>query len=224
MNKSFHTLAPIIALEFMPKEFKTYLYSEGFTEDNLKIDADLPDELDRDNIAQNAEIHHAHSFKMEEAKDADGKTYLKWLDGDVLETLKIESAVCVDFHKEKVNTMSRYFLAKLTHYKVDSLTFPHLNRGKPWSLYHEKFETEMGRFIVENEDKLLKQKIVPKEMKDVYFDSSVATKEMWYKAIPILEKYENKEKLTDKDKMEICTICIQGITDLWITLWKELQK
>lgn len=208
----------------MSEEFKKYLYDEGFTEDHLMTDADLPDLVDKDNISQNAEIHHAHSFKMEEDKNDKGEIYLKWLDGDVLETLKIESAICIDFHKEKINTMSRYFLAKLTHYKIDSLTFPHLNVGKPWSLYHVKFEDEMGKYISENKDKILKQKIIPKVMKDVYYESGIITKEMWYKSIPILKKYENKEKLTDNDKIEICILCVQGVVDLWATLWIELSK
>ena len=208
----------------MPKGFKNYLYDEGFTEKNLKTDATMASDIDPDNIAQNAEICQAHSFKMEEIKDEQGEKHLQWLEGNVLETLKIESDICINFHKEKVDTMSRYFLARLTHYKVDSLTFPHLNKEKPWDLYHEKFEHEMGIFVVENEDEILKQKIVPKAMKDIYYDSGIATQEIWYKAIPILKKYENKGKLTYNDKMEISIVCVQGIADLWLTLWEELCK
>lgn len=70
----------MLTLKQMPKSFKTFFISNTYTEEQLKFDSDLPDLVDKDNILQNAEIHHAHSYKLKLQED--GK--LHWIDGDAL--------------------------------------------------------------------------------------------------------------------------------------------
>jgi hypothetical protein len=217
MNKTFHQTAPLIALALMPESFKAFLISEGFTEEDLKTDSDLPDMVDHDNITINAEIHHAHSYKLELRED--GK--LHWADGDALERLKGLCADVHDFHAEGRQDMVRYCIGKMTHYKVDSITYPHNHRGKPWSSYHEKFETELGHFIAKHKDEI--GEITFEPYKDVYKDSRKLSLEMWPKGRDAVAKYESGEGLTDDEKLEICRICVKAIGDVWTTLANELK-
>jgi hypothetical protein len=216
INKIFHQLVPLIALKFMPESFKSFLISDGYTEENIKTDADLPDEVDKDNLTQDAEIHHAHSYKLEEK---DGK--LHYLDGDCLERLKGLCADAHDFKAEKRLDDLRYVLSKMTHYRVDSLTYPHLHKGKPWSKYHTKFEDEMGKFIEKHQDEITGITFEP--YKDIYKSCRTTALDMWYKGRDAVQKFEKGEKLTDEEKLEICKTCVKGIGDLWTTLEKELK-
>lgn len=216
MNKQFHQTAPLIALKFMPDKFRAFLICETYTEENLKIDADIPDMVDKDNITQDAEIHHAHSYKMEMK---DGK--LTWFDGDALERLKGLCADAHDFKAEAKPDLVRYCLGKMTHYRVDSLTFPHLHRGKPWSIHHAQFETEMGHFILANLDKIDHMEFTAYD--DVYKACRKTAMEMWPLGLNIVQKYEAGTPLTDEDKTSVLRICVQGIGDLWLTLAKEMK-
>lgn len=200
----------------MPDSFQKFFIAEGYTEEQLKTDADLPDMVDKDNITQDAEIHHAHSFKMQEVEGR-----LKWLDGDVLERLKGLSADAHDFHAEGRSDMVRYCLAKMTHYRCDSLTYPHLHRGKPWSEHHAPFETELGGFIVKHQDEIGKLEFKPYD--DVYKSCRRTAETMWHEGLEVITALEKGEKLTDEQKLHICRICVQGIGDLWLTLAKELK-
>jgi len=216
MNKTFHQTAPIIALKMMPENFQAFLISGEYTIQNLQTDADIPDLVDKDNITQNAEIHHAHSYKLE---FQEGK--LHWIDGDCLERIKAICADIHDFYKENKLDMVRYSLAKVTHYRIDALTYPHLHQGKPWSLYHTKFEDEIGEFIYHNQDKIKQIKFQP--YKHIYKECRKTAIQMWYEGKNIVEKYENNIRLTDEEKLSICNKCIESVGDLWITLMQELK-
>lgn len=216
MNKAFHQNAPLIALKFMPDSFKAFLICPTYIEEQLKIDADIPDMVDKDNICQDAEIHHAHSYKMQMKDDQ-----LHWIDGDALERLKGLCADAHDFHAENKPDLVRYCLGKMTHYRIDSLTYPHLHRGKPWSDHHAPFETEMGHFILANKDKIDQMKFTPYD--DIYKACRKTALEMWPKGLDIVAKYEQGIPLTDEEKFDVLRICVQGIGDLWLTLAKELK-
>lgn len=216
MNKIFHQTAPVIALSIMPESFQKFLLDEGYTLDNLRTDADLPDMVDHDNITTNSEIHHAHSYKMAEV---DG--HLKWLDGDCLERLKGLCADAHDFKAENKPAELRYVLGKMTHYRVDSLTFPHLHRGQPWSKYHESFETEMGKFLAQHKDEIGEIKFEP--YKDIYKSCRATAVDMWHRGLETVNRLEKGDHLTDAEKLEICRTCIKGIGDLWLTLANELK-
>lgn len=216
MNKEFHQLAPLLALRQMPESFQKFFIADGFTTENIKELADIPDLVDKDNLTQDAEIHHAHSFKMQEVEGR-----LKWLDGDVLERLKGLCADAHDFKAEGRLDMVRYCLAKSTHYRVDSLTYPHLFRGKPWSLYHQKFETELGHFIAANQAKIRELEFKP--YKDIYKDCRQTAVDAWYQGKDVVAAFEKGEKLADQHKLHICRMCVQGIGDLWITLAREMR-
>jgi len=216
MNKVFHQLAPVIALDMMPKEFKDFMLSNEGDLEKLKVNADLPDMVDKDNLVQDADIHHAHSYKLQEVDN-----YMKWIDGDALERLKGLCADAHDFKAEKNIEMVKYCLGKMTHYRIDALTYPHLHRGKPWNLYHEKFETQMGKFLYDNQDKI--GSITFEPYKDVYKDCRTTAIDMWHKALIAVEKYESKEDLPYEEKLDICRTCIKGVGDLWLTLAKELK-
>ncbi|MDP4121325.1 MAG: hypothetical protein Q8876_09790 [Bacillota bacterium] len=216
MNAQFHKLAPIIALRFMPNEFQRFLIADGYTTENLSNDADLPDEVDKDNITQNSEIHHAHSYKLES-----GDNGLHWIDGDALERLKGLCADAHDFKAENKLDMLRYTLAKMTHYRVDALTYPHLHKGKPWSNYHAKFEDNLGAFLIKNQSKI--QEIVPNKYDDVYKACRKTAIKNWYDGLDYVGDLINDEKISDETKLEICTECIQGICDLWYTMSIDLK-
>lgn len=219
MNKVFHMTAPIIALKFMPQEFRDFLIADGFTEEELAIAADLPDTTDKDNLTQDGDTHHAHSYKLG-LKD-DGQ--LHWLDGDCLEKLK---ALCGLVHDEKAENdlhEARKFLGKMCHYRIDALTYPHLHRGKPWNDYHEKFETELGKFMAAHKDEILALNLVATPYHDVYKDCRATAIEMWHEGLEVVKLYENGEKLPDGLKMSICTKAVQGIIDMWSMIAKELK-
>lgn len=216
MNKQFHQLAPLLALTRMPAQFTSFMLSDGYNTDQLSIDADLPDLLDHDNITQNAEIHHAHSFKMEEV---DGK--LNWLDGDVLDRLKGLCADAHDFKAENKLNLVKYSLAKATHYKVDSMTYPHLHRGKPWSIYHADFETYMGKFITEHATEIGNMTFEP--YRDIYHDSRKISEIFWYDSSQVLTVLENRLQLPDAVSLALCQKIVKSIGDLWTTIALELR-
>lgn len=217
MNKQFHQLAPLLALHKMPEKFQAFFIAEGYTEDQLKTDADLPDMVDKDNITQDAEIHHAHSYKLEQRED--GK--LHWVDGDCLERLKALAADVHDFHAEGKLDLVRYALAKMTHYRVDALTYPHLHRGKPWSQYHELFETQMGHFITQHAEEIGALKFEPYE--DVYKGARQTALTAWSEGIDVVKLYETGGRISPEQAMELCRRCVKGVGDLWLTLAGELK-
>lgn len=182
----------------------------------MQTDADLPDLVDHDNITINSEIHHAHSYKLEER---DGK--LHWLDGDCLERLRALCADTHDFCKEGKLAMARYALAKATHYRVDSLTFPHLHRGKPWSKHHQKFEDEMGAYLIQHQGEV--GALVFEPYPDVYKAARKTAIEMWHEGMEVVGMLERGEELTDDLMIHVCRTCVQGIGDLWTTLAHELK-
>lgn len=217
MNKDFHRLVPVISLQFMPESFKSFLICSSYNMEQLQIDSDIADLVDKDNITQDAEIHHAHSYKMDIGPDGQ----LRWLDGEVLDRLKGLCADAHDFHAEKKPDLVRYCLGKMTHYRIDALTAPHLHKGRPWSLHHKRYEDEMGNFSVKHQ-----YQIGPMEFK-VYknvFDSCHQTAiEMWPIGLDIVAKYEKGTPLTDEERLNVLRICVQGVGDLWLTLANELK-
>jgi hypothetical protein len=224
LNKVFHQTAPLIALKFMPHEFQEFLLSDGYDIKNLQNDADLPDEVDKDNIEQDADIHHAHSYKLEEVTNEQGEKYLKWVGGDGMEKLKMIGSDIHDFYKEGKLDMVRYSLSKGTHYRIDVMTYPHLFKGKPWSLYHQKFEEEMGHFLVQNADKITN--IIPKPYKDVYKDCRNTAIDMWYKGKEVVKIYEEEGTLLNHQDicLNTCLLIIKGVCDWWLTMWEKIIK
>jgi hypothetical protein len=187
----------------------------------MEIDATLPDLVDHDNLTQNAEIHHAHSYKLELHED----NQLHWKDGDCLERLKGLCSDVHDFNAERKLDMVRYSIVKSTHYLIDGSggTSPHNFRGKPWSTYHEKFELELGNWIKHNQSKLENMEFNFKEFKDIYKSCRKTAIDRWQLGKQIVDKYEQGIKLTDEEKLEICVFCINQVGNLWTTLGKELK-
>ncbi|GMB00451.1 hypothetical protein [Pelosinus sp. IPA-1] len=218
MDKQFHQLAPRIALKLMPEEFQAFFIADGYKESQISIDADLPDMVDHDNITINAEIHHAHSYKLEKLENG---TY-HWLDGDALERLKGLCADVHDFYAEGRFDMVRYCLAKMTHYRIDSMTYPHNHRGKPWSTYHTKFEDELGAFIIHNQNKI--GELIFQPYADIYKGARQTALTAWEEGLVIVEQLEKGIPMTEEQKLHICRTCIKGIGDLWTTLWNEINR
>jgi len=216
MNKAFHQLAPILALKQMPKQFQDFMIIDTHTEENIKYQSDLPDLIDKDNIEIDPFCKHSHSYKMELI---DG--VLKWKDGDALEKLKSLSGMARDYYLEGDLDQVRYCLSKLTHYLVDSKTFPHEHIGKPWSEYHQKYEDNMGHFLVKHQNDIGILKF--EEYKDVYKDSMNISKELWYVGNDVVNDYINKKKLNEEIAMDVSRKCIKGIGDVWLTIALELK-
>ncbi len=221
MNKQFHQLAPILALAQMPDKFRAFFIAQNYTEEQLKIDADIPDEVDKDNLLQDAEIHHAHSYKLREITDAKGNKHLDYLDGDCLQRLKGLAADAHDFYREGKLDMVRYTLAKMTHYRIDALTYPHLHKGRPWSKHHEAFETHMGHFIVQHAPEIGQLKFEACE--DIYKAARVTALAAWYEGRDLVELYEQGKCVPDETALMVCKRCVQAVGSLWITLAQELK-
>lgn len=221
MNKQFHQLAPLLALRQMPEKFQAFFISPTYTEQQLQTDADLPDLVDKDNLVQDAEIHHAHSYKLQEVTDKQGNKHLDHLDGDCLQRLKGLAADVHDFHAESKLDMLRYALAKMTHYRIDCLTYPHLHRGQPWSKHHEAFETYMGKFLVVNQGTIGQLEFTVYE--DVYRGAREIALKAWYEGRDLVVKLEQGEDIPDDLALQVCRTCVKGVGDLWLTLASELK-
>lgn len=109
------------------------------------------------------------------------------------------------------------------HYRIDALTYLHLHRGSPWSKYHEKFEEDMGHFIVNNLDQIETISFAFKSYKDIYKDTRKIALCSWYKGLELVKFYESGKRVFNDQAIEICKICIQGIGDIWTTLAKETK-
>ncbi len=220
MDTKFHKIAPIIALRCMPKAFRDFLITMGeFPEKRISEIATYPDLLDHDNIRQNAEIHHAHSYKLEMVD----KGAFKWLDGDCIKTIESLCAFTLDAWREyqKVDQwpliwLVRYALAKVSHYRIDALTYPHLHRGKPWSEHHTSFEKHMDKWIVRYQDDLGDFQFQP--YAHVYNGCRQTAIEAWGRGLDLILLLEAGEKLKYQDCLMASRCCIQGVGDLWLTL------
>jgi hypothetical protein len=216
MDKDFHQNIVLTALRLMPVSFQSFLICPTYTLEQLQIDSDLPDLVDHDNIESDPLCRHDHSYKMQMQE---GK--LVWTDGGAIERIVSLCEDAHDFHAEGKYDLVRYCLGKMTHYRVDSLTFPHLFHGKPWSLYHAKFEDEMGRFILKHETEI--EGMAFTAYKDISKDCLNTTIAAWPIGEEVVQKYKDGIKLTDEEMLDIVKICIQGIGDLWTTLMQELK-
>ena len=219
MDSRFHKLAPLIVLRHMPQSFHDFLICGEFTEADLSEIACYPDRLDHDNIHQSAEIHHAHSYKMEAGEDGE----LHWRDGDCLKTLEALAAFAVDAWREYdklglplLAAITRYALSKLTHYAIDVFTYPHLHRGKPWSTIHHRFEEWAGRWLEAHREELGTFEFKP--YSHVYKSVRLEAVEAWHRGAELVTRLEAGELLTDQDGLFAVRRCILGVGDLWLTL------
>lgn len=220
MNKEFHQTIVQIALNYMPKSFQDFMITETYTKEQMSIDADIPDMVDKDNITQDAEIHHAHSYKLEKVDDK-----IKWIDGDCLERLKGICSDAHDFHAENKLDMLRYSLSKMTHYIVDGsgCTYPHNHRGQPWAKYHEPFESSMGKFIVAHKDELMNTTFKFEPVKDIYKYCRENAFSMFDEGMNVVTNFEKGIDMTDPEKLELCKKAVQRIGDIWTTLGIEFK-
>ena len=216
IHKEFHQLAPLLALKLMPDKFRAFLIADGFTENDIKQIAELPDLVDLDNIEQDPFCRHAHSYKMEIIGGQ-----LTWTDGGCLDRMKSLAEDARDFYMEKNFAMVRYSLAKMTHYCIDSKTFPHLSPGKPWSDYHAKFEDQMVVFLTRNQGEIGPIKFAP--YKDVVADSDRTAKELWQVGQGVVKDYLTGGKVSVEVAMDVCRRCVKGVGDLWMTVAEELK-
>lgn len=223
MDKLFHQTVVTVALKFMPKEFQDFLITGNYTIQQLQNDAIVPDAIDKDNIENDCDIHHAHSYKLQEIDSKDGKKHLKWINGDGLEKLKLIGSDIHDFYKEGKIDLVRYSLAKGTHYRVDIMTFPHLYEGQPWSKYHTKFENEMGNFLYKNQQQIVN--ITPTLYHDIYKDCRNISIHQWYKGQETLNIYLKEGTILNNENicLQICNDMIQGVCDWWLTIFKLIK-
>lgn len=216
MHKQFHQLAPLIALRRMPDKFQAFLIADNFTEEDLKRIADIPDLIGLDNIEQDPFCRHAHSYKMEIVNGQ-----LTWTDGGVLERMKSLAEDARDFYMEKNFAIVRYSLAKVTHYCIDSKTFPHLSPGKPWSEFHAKFEDQMAIFLIKHQGEI--SPIEFTAYKDVVKESDTIAKELWHVGQEVVKEYVSGGKVSDDVALDVCRRCVKAVGDLWITVAVELK-
>lgn len=218
MNKTFHQLAPLIALEHMDKSFQDWYFQDGYTVDHLKHDSDIPDLEDHSNLESDDITKHSHSYKLEEKVDSKGVKKLHWVDGDAIERLKSLCQDAHDFHLENIDTMTRYSLSKATHFICDVRVYMHLHVGKPSSLYHAKYEDYIGDFLVKHKDELIKMDLNPEKYNDIYKDTKKISEALWHEGVRIVDQFENGKGISDEDFMGVCISCVQGIMDTWETM------
>ncbi len=219
MNSIFHSLAPQIALKSPQLQpLAKFLFSDGFSIANLTTIACYPDLVDHDNVRQNAEIHHAHSYKL----DANGK----WLGGDAMKTIEAISAFSLNAYKEAITKdavpesplkwVCKYMLCKVSHYRIDATTYPHLHHGKPWSIHHTPFEDHMGKWLRNNQDKLGNFTFAP--YKDVYKDCRKVALISWKYGLEAVNILEAGKPLPENFALMSARCCVQAVGDLWLTL------
>jgi hypothetical protein len=220
MDVKFHRIAPLIALACMPDKFRQFMVCDCMSEADISDIATYPDRIDKDNLAQTPEIHHAHSYKLDDTG--------RWLDGDCVKTIEGTSAFIVDTWKEyrvvsewPLQWIVRYALAKVTHHRVDALTYPHLHKGKPWSFHHASFEAHMDRWIDRHKDELGPFKFQP--YRHVYKDCRETAIDAWQTGKALVEKLEGGGHVNDQDCLVAARSCVNGIGDLWLTLGLQME-
>jgi hypothetical protein len=112
--------------------------------------------------------------------------------------------------------MVRYALAKMTHYRIDALTYPHLHRGEPWSHYHASFEAHMDRWITRHNEELGAFEFIP--YRHVYKECRLMAIETWERGRQLVERFQAGKPPSDQDLVMAARCCIQGVGDLWLTL------
>jgi hypothetical protein len=211
MEKRFHELVPLILLARMPvmmKFFEKHVYRYR----HVKEDAVRPDEVYKDNIIQNGEIHHAHSYKLE--PDETGR--LRWKDGDCLETLKGRAALSADLYRSGEYRLCCRFLCELTHYAVDAMTYPHLVHGRPWSDYHAHFEVEMARWLDFNYTHL--DPIAFEPVHDIYKSAADEARALYPQAIDLVNRYVNGGQLSDAEMHALSVRIVKQVGCYWLTI------
>ena len=200
----------------MPGEFRDFLISDGFDEAHLQKCAVLPDEIDHDNIENNAVTHFAHSYKMEMK---DGKPV--WVAGDGMKKLEADCSQAIDFMKEGNLAMVRYFLAKSTHYCIDVLTYPHEHQGELWEKHHTPWETMMGHFLTAHQGEIGPLHSEP--FSHIYRDMVGVARGAWQNGLNIGAALDAKTPINDDIWLATCRMCISAVMSMWATMAKDLK-
>ena len=210
MEEIYHQIIPLIVLEQMPdlqKLFKAQKYSKN----KIMADAIRPDQVYKDSMAQTSEVHHAHSYKQH---IVDGR--LCWRDGDCLERVK---ALAIDIHNYRTNNEWKNvcrFLCEWSHYAVDSHTYPHLVRGKPWSDFHISWELHQAKWIERNKHRIgqLEFAVCP----DIYRAFVKDAREMYYDALNVVERLVKGEQMTDEENLALVRRIATVVGSGWLSI------
>lgn len=128
MDRKFHTLCLQTAFSGMQAEFREKFLT-GFSLDLLLETADIPYEPTE--FGEIADMHRGHCLKL----------YLKGRDlHKIGDSTVIEDLVTFTHGAQQGNALvTRYNIAKGTHFIIDIGTYPHVNEAT-WDKYHARFE------------------------------------------------------------------------------------
>jgi len=217
VEEGFHQLAPTLALSQLP-EVERFFDDYVYTLEQLKQDAIIPDTVFHDNIEEDADIHHAHSFKL--APDETGQ--LCWKDGDCLQRIK---GLIADVHDDWC--LGDYFhacrnMGILTHYVVDCRTPPHLHKGQPWNKHHMTYEKHMETFLIAHQQEI--GHIDFASYRDVYQDTRKECIALWPKALGWVHLLEEGKPIPDADNLALCRQIVKAIGDTWLTCLNIINR
>jgi hypothetical protein len=217
MEGKFHQLAALIAAQRLP-EVAAFFNSHGYADEQLKTDAVLPDSTFHDNLEQDADLHHGHSYKLV----MDNKGVLRWKDGDCLQRIKgliadIHDMVCLGNY-----AMACQFMGILTHYVVDAHTPPHLHSGQPWNKHHAEYEKYMEKFLDKYTDRIPPITFAP--YKDIYLSTREQCLDLWPKGKAWVDLLEQGKEIPYDDNLQLCWVIEKAIGDTWLTTLNIIKR
>jgi hypothetical protein len=214
MEKDYHQIIPCLVMDQMPDAFRDFFVAQKHTDELLKADAVRPDEVYHDNLAVGADIHHAHSYKLQPQKDGS----LKWLDGDCIERVK---AIAIDVRNWRASGGGDYKLVcrglgEMSHYAIDCHTYPHLFHGAPWSTHHVPWEVRQARWLRNHWRQIGPLKFAL--YKDLYKAFAGEAREMYPEAVRVVDNLEEGRQLTDGENLDLARKIATAVGSCWLTV------
>lgn len=213
MNEKFHELVVGIAINSMSAEYRDK-FLNGFSLALLNEYANVPYIPARFN---EPEVEHTlHTYKLA----LKGRDLHHNGEGNALGEV-------VNFAKGAVSAkdamITRYNIAKATHYIIDIATFPHVTEGV-WDKYHLKFEDQVCSWLLSHQGIVeeLVANYKPDPMRSVQNRVRAIAERSYFDALDFLPTFKRNGQITDLQWATLCCRHIYDTMDWFATFEKQI--
>ena len=222
METKYHQLIPRLIFPQMPEAFRDFFAKQGYTPEMMDEDAIRPDEQYHDNLMQGPGYHWAHSYKQQ---IVDGK--LRYCQnpsgGECLERVKACAINIRNWHTSPDSYMMLcHELIIASHYVIDSHTYPHLIKGKPWSDHHASWELSQAKWIEKGQEWI--GNVVAEPYKDIYKAFVADARMMYYRGQKVVEKMEQSEPMSEEESVGLAKFIAGAVKRYWLTVTDKFWK
>jgi len=199
MLAKFHKLAVQTAFNAMPSNFQEKFLT-GFSFDLLLESSSIPNEITT--YGEDVELHRDHCLKLY----LKGRDLHKIGDSTVLEELQALAVGAQEAFKRGDSLVTRYNIARGTHFIVDLGTYPHVNEVI-WDKFHMPFEEQAADWI-ERHTRLVSELVAnyaPTPMRSIPNRCRKIADDAYYTSTNFLPCFKRHGQITDLQWAEMAT-------------------